>query len=132
MRQSVARFLGLGRVVVGVQQCRDETLQHALFKNTQATGQTLSMLIPIEGTSEIKEFCMIEFQGEVIHEEGLTKGFIVGALSPHDFKKDTLELQIGYHRLEGTRIAVKKPLLVLYKESSMDGETVFQTKGTSA
>lgn len=72
---------------------------------------------------------MIEFQGEIKHEAGLTKGFVAGTMSPHAFKKDTVELQVGYHRLEGTRVAVKKPLLVLYKEAADDGQAFFQVKG---
>lgn len=72
---------------------------------------------------------MIEFQGEIQHESGATKGFVVGTLSPHAFKKDAVELQVGYHRLEGTRVSMKKPLLVMYKQSQADGEISFRTQG---
>lgn len=64
---------------------------------------------------------MLEFQGEIVHEAGLTEGFTIGALSPHDAKKDTVCLQVGYHRLEGVKMPLKKPIVVLVREGHDDG-----------
>lgn len=112
-------------------RCSTVTVLHCSLTRVHSDTSHAGMLIQVEATSDTKEFCMIEFQGEIKHEKGLTKGFIAGALSPHTFKKDTVELQVGYHRLEGTRVAIKKPLLVLYKEFSPRGEALYQTKGGS-
>jgi chromosome transmission fidelity protein 8 len=79
------------------------------------------MIIPIHPAARLKEYCILEFQGEIVHEAGMTEGFTIGALSPHDAKKDTVCLQIGYHRLEGVKVPLKKPMVVLVREGQEDG-----------
>lgn len=67
---------------------------------------------------------MLEFQGEIVHEAGLKEGFTIGALSPNEAKKDTICLQVGYHRLEGVKMPLKKPIVVLVREGQDDGSGV--------
>ena len=80
------------------------------------------MIIPIRPPAAMKEYCLLEFQGEIVHEAGLKEGFTIGALSPHDAKKDTVCLQVGYHRLEGVKMPLKKPMVVLVREGQDDGQ----------
>jgi chromosome transmission fidelity protein 8 len=80
------------------------------------------MIIPILPAASMIEYCMFEFQGQVVHEAGLTEGFTIGALSAHEVKKDTVCLQVGYHRLEGTKVPLKKPIVVLVREGQDNGQ----------
>jgi chromosome transmission fidelity protein 8 len=71
------------------------------------------MILPIVSDGSCREYCIVELQGEVHHEENLKQGFRVGTLSAHPEKADTIFLQIGYHRLEGQKVPLKKPMVLL-------------------
>lgn len=69
--------------------------------------------MPITADVGCRNFCIIELQGEVRHDASLKRGFRVGTLGSHPEKADRVCLQIGYHRLEGTRVSLKKPIVLL-------------------
>lgn len=75
------------------------------------------MILPVYSDGVRKEFCVVELQGEVEHGKGLKEGFTAGTFSLHPFDADTVYLQVGYHRLEGKRIALKKPMAILRRIS---------------
>ena len=70
------------------------------------------MILPVDGVDGNREFCIVELQGELQHCDGLKAGFTVGDLSLHPSKNDILHLQIGYHRLEGKRVQLPKPIAI--------------------
>ena len=69
---------------------------------------------------KMREYCLIEMQGEVHHEAGLKEGFCVGTMSAHPRNGSTVFLQIGYHRLEGQHVPLKKPIAVLRRGAGED------------
>lgn len=77
-----------------------------------------AMLIEVKSDGPLTEFSILELQGE-LHTDaaseaaGSSGDLRVGTLSAHPTNADVLFLQIGYHRLEGRRVALKKPLAVL-------------------
>jgi chromosome transmission fidelity protein 8 len=86
----------------------------------RACSERLAMLIPVSSSiNSPREYSVIELQGEVYHEDGLKKGFSLGTISQHE----TVYLQIGYHRLQGKKIILKKPLLIFRKTDNIDVST---------
>ncbi|KAI3438097.1 hypothetical protein D9Q98_000539 [Chlorella vulgaris] len=82
------------------------------------------MLIPI--TSEdgsAASWAMIEMQGELERKDGgsLDEAFDVGTLSTSS--TGAVLLTIGYHQLEGKRLELKKPFVVMDREQGADGES---------
>jgi len=65
---------------------------------------------------------MIELQGEIerIIEAIPGEPFDVGTLTATD--DTSVQLVIGYHRLEGTKMALKKPVAILEKIESNDDD----------
>jgi len=57
----------------------------------------------------------------------MAEGFEVGDLCIK--KKGHVQLTIGYHQLSGTVIRLKKPLLVLEKETRTSGEVNYDAIG---
>jgi chromosome transmission fidelity protein 8 len=81
------------------------------------------MILPIVSDGSCREYCLVELQGEIQHEASLKQGFRVGTLSGHPERVDTVFLQIGYHRLEGQKVPLKKPM-VLLKRSMCASEQI--------
>lgn len=79
------------------------------------------MLIPIrsEGGSP-PAWAMVELQGEIerLIEAIPDEPYDVGTLTATD--DTSIQLVIGYHRLEGTKMALKKPVAILEKVQSND------------
>lgn len=88
------------------------------------------MIVPITADAGCRDFCIIELQGEVQHETGLKQGFRVGTLGAHPEKPDGVCLQIGYHRLEGTKVPLKKPIVLLRRRCSGQGEEEAASRGS--
>lgn len=79
------------------------------------------MLIPISSQGENPPaWAMVELQGEIERLIEATPGepFDVGTLTAVD--DTSVQLVIGYHRLEGSRMALKKPVAILEKVTSND------------
>jgi chromosome transmission fidelity protein 8 len=83
------------------------------------------MLIEVQSQGPLQELCIIELQGELQHDDQLQGDLKLGTLSAHSSSADTLYLQVGYHRLEGKKVLLKKPLAVLRRmegrQASSDG-----------
>ena len=71
------------------------------------------MIVAIHPARDCREYCIIELQGEVQHDEGLQQGFRIGTMTADASTADAVFLQIGYHRLEGKRVPLKAPIAVL-------------------
>jgi chromosome transmission fidelity protein 8 len=81
------------------------------------------MLIPIRSEGDgPPAWAMIELQGEIerIIEAIPGEPFDVGTLTATD--DTSVQLVIGYHRLEGTKMALKKPVAILEKIESNDDD----------
>eukprot|EP00884_Botryococcus_braunii_P016183 jgi/Botrbrau1/3248/Bobra.174_1s0020.1 len=76
--------------------------------------------IPVRSRSNPPEWVIVELQGEIIKGRDSEPGndFPVGIFSASTTKPGVVELQIGYHLLEGKIIALKKPLAVMERETN--------------
>lgn len=67
--------------------------------------------------SNVPEWCLIEFQGEILGE---LESNILGNIEVKDGSK--VEMTIGQHFLEGTIVSLKKPFLITEKLKCADSE----------
>ncbi|KAG0627594.1 hypothetical protein M758_2G213400 [Ceratodon purpureus] len=78
------------------------------------------MQIPVRcSCGECKEWAMVELQGslEIQHSTSLNN-LVIGSLCRPSTNK--YKLIIGYHELEGTKVTLKKPLVILKKVKTSD------------
>lgn len=66
------------------------------------------MLVQISGGDGQGEWCLLEFQGEIL-------GDLQGELGTLSVKGKTAEMEIGQHVLEGEVVVLKTPFLVVEK-----------------
>ncbi|XP_004512765.1 uncharacterized protein [Cicer arietinum] len=77
-----------------------------------------------------KEWGVIELQGVVEPKPGFDEslaGLQIGTLC-RPSSQEVYTLIIGYHELTGSKVPLKKPLLVLKKVKHMDGESCGQVE----
>ncbi|GBF93486.1 hypothetical protein Rsub_06619 [Raphidocelis subcapitata] len=79
------------------------------------------MLLPlVSGPSgELVEWALVELQGRVEQQLDIEPGtpLPVGTLQLSAASKDVVQLQVGYHLMEGKKVPLKKPLAILEKRS---------------
>mmetsp|Transcript_39982 Transcript_39982/g.102270 ORF Transcript_39982/g.102270 Transcript_39982/m.102270 type:complete len:118 (+) Transcript_39982:338-691(+) len=75
------------------------------------------MIVPVNcGCGECPEWVMVELQGELALREAdemTQEGFDVGVMCMKD--KAEINLTIGYHRLDGKVMPLKKPIVIMEK-----------------
>lgn len=69
------------------------------------------MLVQISGGDAQGEWCLLEFQGEIL-------GDLQGELGTLIVKGKTAEMEIGQHVLEGEVVVLKTPFLVVEKSAA--------------
>eukprot|EP00879_Flechtneria_rotunda_P020304 GHRR01021352.1.p1 GENE.GHRR01021352.1~~GHRR01021352.1.p1 ORF type:complete len:123 (+),score=30.45 GHRR01021352.1:671-1039(+) len=77
------------------------------------------MLIPLtQAERELQEWALIELQGKVEPQRDIdiAESLIVGTMQLSKTNSDIIQLQIGYHVLEGKRLPLKKPLAIMEKQ----------------
>ncbi|CAL5080753.1 unnamed protein product [Urochloa decumbens] len=80
------------------------------------------------GEPSCPEWAVVELQGVVQPQaslagdiRGLHIGRLCSAPSPSSASKGGYTFTVGYHELAGTKVALKKPLLVLRKKKKVSG-----------
>lgn len=76
------------------------------------------------------EWALVELQG-VLHaaDEGTLAGATVGKLCVSPLSDATVNLVVGYHQLEGSVVALKKPLAVMQKVRDAAGGAELEVVG---
>ncbi|KAF6256558.1 chromosome transmission fidelity protein 8 [Scenedesmus sp. NREL 46B-D3] len=87
------------------------------------------MLIPLAASEGgKKEWALVELQGKIEPQRDvdLQESLAVGTMQLSK-NEDVVQLQIGYHVLEGKRIPLKKPMAIMDKVQETDSEGHSQT-----
>ncbi|KAF8065937.1 Chtf8 [Scenedesmus sp. PABB004] len=78
------------------------------------------MLVRVAGPDGAPpEWALVELQGKIEPQRPVEPGeaLTVGALQLSAANPDVVTLQVGYHVLEGRRVALKKPLAILENQA---------------
>ena len=75
------------------------------------------MLIKLDSSTANNEWCLLEFQGEIV---GDLTGSELGRIVVKDDGR--AEMEIGQHFLEGSVVSLKLPYLIIQKNSSHSDE----------
>ncbi|KAG1664373.1 hypothetical protein FOA52_004706 [Chlamydomonas sp. UWO 241] len=75
------------------------------------------MLVPISSPDgSLVEWAMLELQGKPESTSGEDETITeIGTFQLSPLEKDIVQFTIGYHQLEGKRVALKKPFVILEK-----------------
>ncbi|KAJ3693274.1 hypothetical protein LUZ60_008754 [Juncus effusus] len=77
------------------------------------------------GEESCKEWAILELQGVVEAQPsvaGRIRGLEIGKLCCSSSSQVNYTLTVGYHELSGTKVSLKKPLLVLKKKKTVQTE----------
>mmetsp|Transcript_27925 Transcript_27925/g.51603 ORF Transcript_27925/g.51603 Transcript_27925/m.51603 type:complete len:118 (-) Transcript_27925:314-667(-) len=81
------------------------------------------MLIPIKGSGKTPEWVMIELQGQIISLKENETISEIGTILQNTSNPDVITLTIGYHELEGRKVTLDKPLVIIDKAIEDHEET---------
>ncbi|WIA17318.1 hypothetical protein OEZ85_014183 [Tetradesmus obliquus] len=88
------------------------------------------MIIPVAALEDgIQEWALVELQGKIEPQRDvdLQESLAVGTMQLSKANQDVVQLQIGYHVLEGKRMPLKKPVAIMDKVQETDFEGNSQT-----
>ena len=81
------------------------------------------MIVKVQNTeSATDEWCILEFQGEIL-------GDLAGDLGQIEVTKSAAHMEIGQHTLEGDIVKLKNPFMVLEKVKSNDDKATLSMRG---